>query len=280
MRLPASAGGGGSRDCARTGEPIGRLAIAAAALALLAVSTGCGGDEKSAGNTSTLAAPADALEGAVARLREEGTFRFEASFTRTKETAPDDAEEYATSEGAVDLGPGRSRASFELAPLFPGRENDPPLDQPIELRWDDKTLTVIARGRSSELTRKHARVSGGLLGRYPDEVDALDDLLADAVEPRSLGTEDGLAHYAFAVDPREGRRAWVSGELGEALEQATGDAQVELETWIGADGLPHRLDYVVRLEPVRNAGKLVLPARTIRVTYMLSAFGEPVKVTE
>jgi hypothetical protein len=280
VRLPASAGGDGSRDCAGTGEPIGRLAIAAAALALLAVSTGCGGDEKSAGNTSTLAAPADALEGAVARLREEGTFRFEASFTRTKETAPDDAEEYATSEGAVDLGPGRSRASFELAPLFPGRENTAPLDQPIELRWDDKTLTVIARGRSSELTRKRARVSGGLLGRYPDEVDALDDLLADAVEPRSLGTEDGLAHYAFAVDPQKAAERGFPAELGEALEHATGGSGAELETWIGADGLPHRLDYVVRLEPVRNAGKLVLPARTIRVTYMLSAFGEPVKVTE
>ena len=56
--------------------------------------------------------------------------------------------------------------------------------------------------------------------------------------------------------------------------------RAEFETWIGADGLPHRLDYVVRLEPVRNAGKLVLPARTIRVTYALSAFGEPVEVTD
>ena len=253
----------------------------AAALALLAVSTGCGGDEESAGsNTSTLAAPADALEGAVARLREEGTFRFKASFTRTKETAPDDVEEYATSEGAVDLGPGRSRASFELAPLFPGRENDPPLDEPVELRWDDETLTVIVQGRSRELTRKRARASGGLLGRYPDEVDALDDLLADAVEPRLLGTEDGLAHYAFAVDPQKAADRGFPAELSEALEQATGGSRAELETWIGADGLPHRLDYVVRLEPVRNAGKLVLPARTIRVTYALSAFGKPVELTD
>ena len=231
-------------------------------------------------NTSTLAAPADALEGAVARLREEGTFRFKASFTRTKETAPDDVEEYATSEGAVDLGPGRSRASFELAPLFPGRKNEPPLDEPVELRWDDETLTVIVRGRSQELTRKRARASGGLLGRYPDEVDALDDLLADAVEPRSLGTDDGLAHYAFAVDPQKAAERGFPAELGEALEHATGGARAELETWIGADGLPHRLDYVVRLEPVRNAGKLVLPARTIRVTYELSAFGKPVELTD
>jgi hypothetical protein len=139
---------------------------------------------------------------------------------------------------------------------------------------------VVVRGRSQEIAREQARVSGGLLGRYPDEVDALDELLADAVEPRLLGTDDGLAHYAFALDPQKVAERGFPAELGEALEQATGGSRAELETWIGADGLPHRLDYVVRLEPVRNAGKLVLPARTIRVSYELSAFGEPVKVTE
>ena len=95
-----------------------------------------------------------------------------------------------------------------------------------------------------------------------------------------LGTEDGLAHYAFAVDPQKAAERGFPAELSEALEQATGGSRAELETWIGADGLPHRLDYVVRLEPVRNAGKLVLPARTIRVTYALSAFGKPVELTD
>ena len=212
------------------------------------------------------------------RLREEGTFRFDASFTRTKETAPDDVEEYATAEGAVDLGPGGSRASFALAPLFPGRENAEPLDEPVELQWDDEQLTVVLRDRSQQVDRARARQTGGLLGRYPDEVDALDDLLADALRPRLLGTEDGKAHYSFAVDRRKAARRGFPAELSEAFAQATGGPGAELETWIGDDGLPHRLDYVVRLEPVRNDGKLVLPARTIRVTYELSAFGEPVEL--
>ena len=281
MRLPAPTGGRGPRDSARTGEPIGRIAVVAAALAVLAVSTGCGGDEDGAGsNTSTLAAPADVLEDAVARLREEGTFRFEASFARTKETAPDDVEVYAAAEGAVDLGPGRSWASFELAPLFPGRENAAPLDEPVELRWDDERLTVVIRGRSQEFTRKRARASGGLLGRYPDEVDALDDLIADSLQPRRLGTEDGLAHYVFEIDSRRAGRRGFPAELHELFEQGRDSPALELETWIGEDGLPRRLDYVVRLEPVRNAGKLVLPARTVRVTYELSAFGESVELRE
>ena len=280
VRIPAPARSGSRWGCARTGEPIGRVAVLAAALTLLPLTAGCGGDNGGGNGESTLATPAEALAGAAARLREEGTFRFAASFTRTKETAPDNVEEYATAEGAVDLGPGRSRASFELAPLFPGRENDAPLDEPFELRWDDERLTVVIRGRSQEFARKRARASGGLLGRYPDEVDALDDLLADAVEPRLLGTDNGLAHYRFAVDPRKAAERGFPAELGEALEQSTGGARAELETWIDDDGLPNRLDYVVRLEPVRNAGKLVLPARTIRVTYELSAFGEPVELTD
>jgi hypothetical protein len=52
--------------------------------------------------------------------------------------------------------------------------------------------------------------------------------------------------------------------------------ELRLEAWIGKDGLPHRLDYVVLLDPVRHDGKLVLPARSIRVTYELRAFGENV----
>ena len=96
--------------------------------------------------------------------------------------------------------------------------------------------------------------------------------------PRLLGSDDGQAHYAFTIDSRKAGQRGFPVELGEAFAQATGGSGAELETWIGEDGLPHRLDYVVRLEPVRNAGKLVLPARTIRVTYELSAFGEPVEL--
>ncbi|MGI9110834.1 MAG: hypothetical protein ACR2GT_01310 [Gaiellaceae bacterium] len=248
----------------------------AVALVLVGLAGGCGGNEQSAG--STAAEPAEALALAAARLREEGTFRFEASFTRVKETAPDDVEEYATAEGAVDLGAGRSRASFELAPLFPGRENEAPLDKPVELRWNGQSVTAVSEGRSQRIARARARESGGLFGRYPDEVDALDDLLADAVRPRLLGSEGGVARYGFEIDSRRAGRRGFPAELYKLFAQGRDRPKLELEAWIGDDGLPSRLDYIIGLEPVRNAGKLVLPARTIRVTYELSAFGETVEL--
>ncbi len=248
----------------------------AVTLVLVGLAGGCGGNDESA--ESTAADPAKALALAAARLRGEGTFRFEASFTRVQKTAPDDVEEYATAEGAVDLGAGRSRASFELAPLFPGRENEAPLDKPVELRWNSESVTAVVEGRPQRFARARARESGGLFGRYPDEVDALDDLLADAVRPRLLGSEGGEEHYGFEIDSRRAGRRGFPAELSKLFAQERRSPRLELETWIGEDGLPSRLDYVVRLEPVRNAGKLVLPARTIRVTYRLSAFGDAVEL--
>ncbi|MBA2297032.1 MAG: hypothetical protein H0W14_03220 [Actinobacteria bacterium] len=234
---------------------------------------GCGGKS---GNAQPAVTPAEAIQRAAVRLSEEGTFRFDASFTRVQDAEPDEVEEYATAEGVVDLTAGKARASFELAPLFPGRENPAPLDDPVELRWGDESITVVADGRSQRLDRSQARESGGLLGRYPDEVDALDDLLADALRPRLLGNDDGEAHYSFTIDSRAAGRRGFPAELSDAFAQSKGGPKLELETWIGSDGLPHRLDYVIRLEPVRNDGKLILPARTVRVTYVLSEFGEPV----
>jgi hypothetical protein len=96
------------------------------------------------------------------------------------------------------------------------------------------------------------------------------------LRPRLVGEEDGQAHYAFEIDAREGGRRGFPAELSGAFAQGVGGMELRLEAWIGKDGLPHRLDYVVLLDPVRHDGKLVLPARSIRVTYELSAFGENV----
>lgn len=145
------------------------------------------------------------------------------------------------------------------------------------MRWDAETIALGGDGRSQRLERARARESSGLLGRYPDEVDALDDLLADALRPRLLGNEDGEVHYAFAIDARDAGRRGVPAELSGAFEQALHGPELELEAWIGADGLPRRLDYIVRLEPVRSGGEVVLPARTVRVSYELDEFGESVE---
>jgi hypothetical protein len=175
----------------------------------------------------------------------------------------------------VNLNSGRSRASLTLASLDPTGTNPAPLDEPVQLQWDEDSVTVRAAGRSQQAARARAREHGGLLGRYPDEIDALDDLLEDALRPRLLGDEDGQAHYGFEIDSRKGGRRGFPAELSRAFAQGSGGMELELEAWIGADGLPHRLDYVVLLDPVHHDGKLVLPARTVRVSYDLSAFGEP-----
>jgi hypothetical protein len=176
----------------------------------------------------------------------------------------------------VNLDSGEARASLTLAPLDPARANPTPIDEALRLRWDEDSVMVRISGRSQEVARARARRSGGLLGRYPDEVDALDDLLADALRPRFVGEEDGQAHYAFEIDSRVAGRRGFPAELSGAFAQGSGGMELRLEAWIAEDGLPHRLDYVVLLDPVRRDGKLVLPARTVRVTYALSAFGEPV----
>ncbi|MBA2332571.1 MAG: hypothetical protein H0V94_07280 [Actinobacteria bacterium] len=106
-------------------------------------------------------------------------------------------------------------------------------------------------------------------------MDALADLLADALRPRLLDDEGGVAHYAFELDSRAAGRRGFPAELSEAFARGNGDPKLELEAWIQDDGLPRRLDYVVQLAPVRTDGKLVLPARTVRVSYELSEFGEP-----
>lgn len=176
----------------------------------------------------------------------------------------------------MNLDSGSARASLTLASLDPSGANPSPLDAPVQLQWNQDSVTVRAAGRSQRFERARARESGGLLGRYPDEVDALDDLLAEALRPRVLGDEDGQARYAFEIDSRGGGRRGFPAELSRAFAQGVGGMQLQLEAWIGEDGLPHRLDYVVRLDPVQGEGTLVLPARTVRVTYELSAFGQPV----
>ena len=176
----------------------------------------------------------------------------------------------------MNLDSGRSRASLTLAPLNPTGANPSPLDEPVQLQWDEDSVTVRAAGRSQRFERARARERGGLLGRYPDEVDALDDLLADALRPRLLGDEDGQARYGFEIDSREGGRRGFPAELSRAFAQGVRGMELQLEAWIGEDGLPHRLDYIVLLDPVQGDGALVLPARTVRVMYELSGFGEPV----
>jgi hypothetical protein len=231
---------------------------------------GCGG-----GSEDAPALPADpgrALAQSAAALREEGTFTFEASFTRVKATRPDDVEEYATAHGALDLAADEGRAELDLAPLFPGEEQSP-LDH-LQVRWAGTSLTTVIDEKSQTVDRARARDSGGLIGRYPDEVEALDDLLAMPSRPRLLERDDGTAHYAFSYEAKAAGRRGIPAELSGAFEQALYGPRLELEAWIEDDGLPHRISYAIHLKPLRGSFNFSLPRRTVRVTYELDDFGD------
>jgi hypothetical protein len=244
-----------------------RLSAVVACAAAVAAG-GCGGD--SADAPALPVDPGRALANSAAALRDQGTFTFEASFTRVKATTPDDVEEYATARGALDLAADEGRAELDLAPLFPGNEQSP-LDD-LKVDWTAKSLTTVLDEKSRTVDRARARASGGLIGRYPDEVEALDDLLAMPSRPRLVERDDGTAHYAFSFEAKAAGRRGIPAELSGAFEQALYGPRLELEAWIEEDGLPHRISYVVHLEPLR--GSFSLPRRTVRVTYELDDFGD------
>jgi hypothetical protein len=240
--------------------------------ALLALASGCGGEDEQAAPPLPADA-ATALTQSAADLRQQGTFTFEASFTRVKATAPDDVEEYATAEGAIDLREGAGRAQLALANIFPEGVENPLGDEPVRYRWSDASLTITLSGQTRTISRARAQADTALVPRYPDEVESLDDVLAKPIDARLLDRDGSTAHYAFAYDAKAAGRRGIPAELNAAFEQALYGPRLELEAWIEDDGLPHKLSYAIHLKPARAGFNLKLPARTVRVTYELDDFG-------
>jgi hypothetical protein len=259
-RIRGSGGG-------RAGAALVRLTAA------LALASGCsGGDERT--DVALPADPGRALEQSAAALREQGTFSFEASFTRVKATAPDDVEEYATSKGALDLRAGAGRAELELANIFPEGIENPLGDEPVRYRWSGASLTITLSGQTRTISRARAHADSALVPRYPDEVESLDEVLAKPLRARLVDRDDRAAHYAFAYDAKAAGRLGIPAELNAAFEQALYGPRLELEAWIEDDGLPHKLSYAIHLKAARGGFNLNLPARTVRVTYELDDFGD------
>jgi hypothetical protein len=249
--------------------------VATCAAALVAATSGCGSGGQDA--TSVPEDPATALERAAERLREESSFRFTLSYTRTRADRPDDAERYAEGEGALDLATGRGRMTFELDLGLPGDES-PDVEEPFELRWSRERLHVTWQGKSDSSSRSRARESRALMGVLPDEPEALVDLLAKGREARVAGREAlagmEVVRVRFVVDARAAGRAGVPPELHRLGAAGGLGATLPMETWIAADGLPRVVAYQVSLKPTRIL-KTRLPSRTIRGEYRLEAFGEP-----
>ena len=211
---------------------------AAAALAALALA-GCAGDEQEA---APAVPPAELLAQAADRLREQATFTVESDTVRTRADRPDEPETVAELDGALDLEQGRGRATVELNLGLPSSGGEAGLDDPIALRWDRSTFETEIGGRSSRLPRAEAGENGGAIGRIPDELEGLPELLENGTNVQMLDD-----HLAFTIP---------GGAAAEA--------------WLDDEGRPERI--VTRLEQEATAA---LPARTLEVTYELADLGEP-----
>ncbi len=247
-----------------------RWALVAVVVALVA---GCGGGSGASPELSPLA-----VHEAPDRVRAQGTFAFTAAYVRQVPGKPD--EEYLQLEGAVDVRQATGRLEADLSAVFAGAppsESTEFFEKPIELRWTRDELVAAVGGKEQSQPRDPARESGGLLGRLPDEPAALVELLGHADGVRRLGKQEiddrATVRFSFSVEARRAGAAGVPAELATAFAQAAYGPRLQLEAWLDADGLPRRIEYVVRLRPVRSAGKQILPARVVRGTYELSEFG-------
>ncbi len=241
-------------------------------MVLLVALGGCGGD----GGGSAPELVGAAVREAPARALAEGTFAFEARYVRQLPDQPD--ETYLTLDGAVDLRAQSGRMEADLAGLFEGLpEASAELDEPIELTWTATRLTAVMQGKQQSLPRARAREHAGLIGRLPDEPGALVALLGRAEEIRRVGDErvDGrpTVRFACTVDARRAGETGVPAELAPAFAQALYGRRLPLEVWLDADGLPRRIEYLIRLKPLRGGGRQILPARVVRGTYELTDFG-------
>jgi hypothetical protein len=266
-----------------------RLTNLALLLVLAGVGHGCGGEEAAA--PAPLADPAQALVRVPERLREVGTFEFEASFVETKKATPGEHTEYMTLEGALDLAAGEGRTVVdmtwfgeEIEKLRPSGDtsSDPAFEAlfgaPVEVRWNAREAYVRAGDYRHRGPRAQLRT--GTLGTTAEELANLIGLLPRAENVRTAGAADvdgePTTHVLFTVTARRAGAAGVPAELYGAFTQALHGPDLQLEAWLDADGLPRRLAYSVSKGDIRVKGKLVIPAKRVRVMYTLSRFGDDV----
>ncbi len=234
----------------------------------------CGGQASAPAGSAT-----QLLADAAANLQERSTLGFSFEYVRTRTDRPDDPERYGRGEGALDLAERRGRLRFDLDLGLPSSAGSR-VEDPFELRWDRGWIEATIDGEARRLPRDDARATGGLLGRLPDEPEAVISLLGMAQGARRAGEDtlagERLAVIEFVVDAREAGGLGAPAELSKAATAGMLGERLEMEAWVDEDRLPRVIALTIRLEPVSSGGKLVLPARTVRIAYKLDDFGEPV----
>jgi hypothetical protein len=243
-------------------------------LAVTALAAGCSGG----GSEEAPALSPAAVRDVPPRVREAGTFAFGAAYTREVEgRAP---ERYLGHRGAVDVVAGTGALQVDLSAVFAGLPSAERYEQPVELEWTPTELRVLIAAEQQSMPRAQGRASAGLLGRLPDEPEALVELLEEAEDTRQVGVErirgGTTVRFTCTVRARTAAAAGAPVELTGAFAEERHGPTLPLDVWLDEEGLPRRIEYVVRLEPVVSQGKQILPRRLVRGTYELSDFGEPI----
>ena len=242
-------------------------ALAALALAAPAI-TSCGGERQLPSGSAT-----ELLTEAAARVHEQETFSFSFEYLRVRDDRRNDPERYGRGDGALDLASGRGRLALDLGVGIPA------VDGRYAVRWSSTEVQTKFGSERFRASRDDARERAGLVGRLPDEPEAVVALLergrdARLVDERELGGRR-LTVVRFTVDAREAGRLGAPAEVALAAASGGLGDRLDLEAWIDEDRLPRRIVMELALDPVSNAGRLLLPGRTVTITYELADFGEP-----
>ncbi len=208
---------------------------------------------------------AEAVLAAVAALLELDGARVTMGVDRWK--GEDGPEHLIVGDGGVEPAAARGRMRYDLSGLvaIPGGSPSP-LDR-IDVAWDDETLWGRpADGDAWEANeRQAARETGGLIGRLPDEVVGLVEVVAasGAGSVTTLPPEAGAARYLVAVPIDAAADLGVPADTPNAdvIREANGIDEIPVEVWL-RDGEVVRLRYSFEREKALYGG----PDRT-QVTY-------------
>ena len=177
---------------------------------------------------------------------------------------PGDKEVLLEGRGAVDLEEQTGRSEVDLSGLFGGLAGAEAFSRPFELRWDASRLYAEVDGRAQTRPRGSARRNGGLIGRLPDEPDALVRWLSSGRDARFDGHDDAVRFRVPAATDETDEPA-VAG--GIPLRR------VEFTVTVDGDGRPAVVAYSFTQPRVERDGETVLPARTVTVAYDLDDLG-------
>lgn len=205
---------------------------------------------------------------------------------RRERRAGDPVETLVAGEGRVEPVAGRGSVRYDLTGLLAGPEapTTPDPDLIVDVAWTADhlyaRLAPEAEGDWQVRTRAEARDSSGLIGRLPDEVLGLVELVAaagpNAVEPMEPGALDGRLsdRWRVRVPIEEAAEAGVPADAPDAatLRRVYGVEALDVEAWL-VDGQVRRLRYEFARDEAPYGG----PDRTITTyDWLVTADADPI----